>query len=225
MLRFSQVSIRSSPRLEVLMPVSPRGPYKNGIKTRRDIIESASQVFGRFGYSGGSLKQIAENVGVTPAALLQHFGSKESVLIAVLERWSADTVRQVPTEPTGLGFFARLSKLMDYHTEHRGFIELFLTIATEASDPSHPARHFMTHRYDELIDASVRELTFARDNGEVQNFADEELVKEIRALYAVMDGIELQWLLNPEIDLVGTFTYHLELTLSRWTFAGEKLQK
>jgi AcrR family transcriptional regulator len=204
------------------MPSTSRGPYKNGIKTRREIIESASHVFGRFGYAGGSLKQIAGNVGVTPAALIQHFGSKEDLLIAVLERWAAETVREVPTEPTGLGFFVRLSKLMDYHTEHRGFIELFLTIATEASDPSHPARHFMTHRYDELIEASVGELRFARDNGEVQAFSDDELVREIRGLYAAMDGIELQWLLNPEIDLVGTFSYHLELTLRRWTGAAKK---
>lgn len=198
------------------MSVTTRGPYKNGIKTRRDIIESASRVFGQFGYAGGSLKQIADEVGVTPAALITHFGSKENLLIAVLERWSDQTVREVPREPSGLGFFARLVGLMDYHTEHRGFIELFLTIATEASDPSHPAREFMTHRYSELIADSTRELRFARDNGEVRNFSDEELDKEVRGLYAMMDGVELQWLLDPQVDLVGTFRYHLDLTLRRW---------
>jgi AcrR family transcriptional regulator len=199
------------------MAVVTRGPYKNGIKTRRDILEAASQVFGQFGYAGGSLKQIADQVGVTPAAILTHFGNKENLLIAVLERWSAETLKEIPTEPTGLGFFARLLGVMEYHTQHRGFIELFLTIATEASDINHPARVFMTHRYDELIDKSMRELAFARDNGEVRDFTDKELEMEIRCLYATMDGIEIQWLLDPHVDLVGTFSYTLELTLRRWS--------
>lgn len=198
------------------MSLATRGPYKNGIKTRRDILDAASRVFGQYGYAGGSLKQIADQVGVTPAALLTHFGSKENLLIAVLERWSAETLDVVPSQPSGLGFFTRLLGVMEFHTKHRGFIELFLTIATESSDPNHPARAFMTHRYNELIEQSIRELAFARDSGEVREFSDKELEFEVRCLYATMDGIEIQWLLDPSVDLVETFGYFLATTVRRW---------
>lgn len=201
------------------MSTVSRGPYKNGIQTRREIIESASRIFGQFGYEGATLRQIAGDVGVSSTALVQHFGSKQGILIAVLEEWAIETRSQAPADRTGLGFFTALSSVMEYHTRHRGFIELFLTIATEASNSAHPAREFITNRYDKLIEDGVHELKRARDNGDVENFDDQELQHEVRLLFATMDGIEIQWLLNPEIDLVGTFNYHLQKTLDRWTAA------
>ena len=53
--------------------VVPRGPYQKGIRRRREIVDAASRIFARYGYGGGSLRQIADDVGVTPAALARHF--------------------------------------------------------------------------------------------------------------------------------------------------------
>ncbi len=42
-----------------------RGPYRNGIRRRREIIESAAKVFGQFGYAGGSLRNTVPQQSVT----------------------------------------------------------------------------------------------------------------------------------------------------------------
>lgn len=52
-----------------------RGSYAKGVARREEILESALDVIGRKGYQNASLKEIAEVVGVTPAALLHYFGS------------------------------------------------------------------------------------------------------------------------------------------------------
>ena len=108
------------------MPAVPRGPYKNGIKRRREILESAARVFALHGYAGGSLREIANEVGVTPAALIRHFESKESLLVAVLEYWAKEGDTEVPMGDDGLGYFTRFPHLMEYHTKNRGLIALFL---------------------------------------------------------------------------------------------------
>jgi AcrR family transcriptional regulator len=199
------------------MPAVPRGPYKNGIKRRREILESAARVFALHGYAGGSLREIANEVGVTPAALIRHFESKESLLVAVLEYWAKEGDTEVPMGDDGLGYFTRFPHLMEYHTKNRGLIALFLMLAAEATNPSHPARQFMTRRYEVLVKETVEQLQAARASGEVRAFSDVELEYEVRGLYAMMDGIELQWLLDPTMDLVATFNYHFSAILQRWT--------
>jgi len=32
-----------------------------------------------------------------------------------------------------------------------------------------------------------------------------------------MDGMEIQWLLNPDLDLAGNFQAQVNITMSRWT--------
>ena len=64
------------------------------------------------GYAGGSVRTIANRIGVSPAALLQHFGSKEGLLMAVLEDWDRRTVEAQLTDVTGLDYFRRLPEVL-----------------------------------------------------------------------------------------------------------------
>jgi AcrR family transcriptional regulator len=52
---------------------------RNAAKTRRDILDAAGQRFARVGYSRVTLKQIADDVGVTPALVVRYFGSKRAL--------------------------------------------------------------------------------------------------------------------------------------------------
>ncbi|HWD07391.1 MAG TPA: TetR/AcrR family transcriptional regulator [Amycolatopsis sp.] len=194
-----------------------RGPYQNGIRRRREIIESASRVFASYGFVSGSLRQIAEEVGVTPAALTRHFGSKEGLLSAVLENWDADAEARNPPDVRGLDYFLRLRDAVLYNQAHRGLIELFLTLSAESTHPDHPARQFVRNRYDQVVATGVEHLREARDAGDTVWLADELIEAEVRSLFATMDGIQLQWLIDPDLDLVGVFSRALAQYLHRWT--------
>ena len=52
---------------------------------REQILASAAQLFIEHGYIGLSMRQIAEAVGVTKAAIYYHFRDKEDLFLAVLE--------------------------------------------------------------------------------------------------------------------------------------------
>lgn len=54
---------------------------------REQILISAAKLFIEHGYYGLSMRQIAESVGVTKAALYYHFKDKEDLFLAVLETY------------------------------------------------------------------------------------------------------------------------------------------
>ena len=35
-------------------------------------------------------------------------------------------------------------------------------------------------------------------------------------IFAIMDGLELQWLLDPTVDMVAHFNQYLDDTIERW---------
>lgn len=193
-----------------------RGSYRNGVARRQQIIEKAAELFASVGYHGGSLRQIAFAVGVTPAALSRHFASKEDVLVSVMEWWRVRTDALTGDDFHGLAFFGELRRLLHYHVANRGLLELFLTLATESSNPNHPAAPFLRARYAETVNRFAAEIHRATELDEIPEMSAEDAESEARTVIAMMDGIELQWLLNSEVDLVGLFDRNVAHTIQRW---------
>ncbi|MFD1719653.1 TetR/AcrR family transcriptional regulator [Georgenia deserti] len=191
-----------------------RGPYRSGIRRRAQIIDKAVEVFSSYGYRASTVREIADRVGITPAAVMKHFGGKEQLLLEVLRVW--DEAQLTSPRGTGLAALRGLRDRMVWHTEHRGLLELYLTLATEATDPSHPAHQFMTKRYARTLRDFEQWIREAVEAGEVRPMDQETLRYEASTLLAVLDGVELQWLLTPGIDLVGQVTRYLESSIARW---------
>ena len=53
--------------------------------TREDILAASVPLFARYGYEGVSMRQIAAEVGVQPAALYYYFPDKQKLHLAVME--------------------------------------------------------------------------------------------------------------------------------------------
>ena len=82
---------RNVGRVNAVNASGGRGPYKNGLATRQQIVDASAALFARHGYTGASLREIAREVGVTPSALDRHFAGKEDLLLAVLNQWERST--------------------------------------------------------------------------------------------------------------------------------------
>ena len=196
--------------------VGSRGPYRTGLRRREQIIDAATAVFAEYGYAGGSVRIIADRIGVSPASLLQHFGSKEGLLMAVLADWDRHTVEARLTDVTGLDYFRRLPEVMGAHLAKRGLLELFSTIAAEATSPSHPAHEFIKQRYANNLATLATHLREAIAAGEIAALTPAAIDQEVRLVTAVLDGIGLQWLLDPSTDVTGTVGTFINRTVAAW---------
>ncbi|WP_413105683.1 TetR/AcrR family transcriptional regulator [Streptomyces sp. Inha503] len=152
--------------------------------------------FTEHGYNGASMRQIAADVGVSPAALLRHFDGKEELLTAVPEWWSKQTTSITGDAEGGLAYIDQLRAVMRYHVEHRGLLELFIRLTGESSDEKHPARPFIQQRYATLVRTLVQRLLDVAATGQIPPLTDAQAEAEIRTLFATMDGLEIQWLLD-----------------------------
>jgi len=61
-------------------------PAESDPQTRERLIEAAVRVFARKGYASASVREIAEIARVTKPALYYHFGSKEGLLVTILQQ-------------------------------------------------------------------------------------------------------------------------------------------
>jgi AcrR family transcriptional regulator len=61
-------------------PTAPPGQ----IHTSASILEAAEFLFQRQGFHGTSMRQLARFAGVTPAAIYNHYPSKEEIFVALL---------------------------------------------------------------------------------------------------------------------------------------------
>lgn len=196
------------------MTTVARGPYRAGIEKRRRIVEKAIAVFGEHGYGGGSLRMVAERVGASASQIIALFGSKDGLLTAVLNEWDA---RQVDDGRfAGIAHIEALRARMRYSREHPEYVEFFATLCAEATALSHPAHQYFIDRYERVADALEQHLRLAAETGEIAPLADPLYREEARALSAMMDGLQLQWLMNRRFDMVAAFDRFLDAAIARW---------
>ncbi len=79
--------------------------------TRERILDAALELFVTQGYDGTSLRQIAEQLGVTKAALYYHFESKEDILLALhmrMHEFGKNAFNSMGDEPMSLELWGQL---------------------------------------------------------------------------------------------------------------------
>lgn len=173
----------------------PRGEYAKTAETRQAILDAALEVFAS-GYNGGSLRDIAERVGMSEAGLLHHFKNKSALLQAVLDHRD-DLARAIvdfdAADPVdGL---RGLAKLAAYNASIPGVVELFCTLSAEATSPAHPAHDYFINRYA-YVRRSIGDCARRIDaSGGLKQGVDPD--RFAVTTIALMDGLQVQWLLDP----------------------------
>ncbi|MEH3088462.1 TetR/AcrR family transcriptional regulator [Microbacterium sp. cf332] len=191
-----------------------RGPYRTGIETRRALVEHAIRVFGEHGYRGGSLRMIAESVGAPASQIVNHFGSKDGLLTAVLDHW--DALQVADGGRRGLAYVEELRTRIAYSRDNPTWVEFFLTLGSEATARDHPAHDYFVARYAHIADRLQEEILYAAASDEIAPIDPSAARVEAQRLSAMMDGLQLQWLLDRELDLVGAFDDYLDAVIDRW---------
>ncbi len=173
-----------------------RGEYAKSEVTRGAILDAALEVFAQGGYRSGSLREIAQRVNMSEAGLLHHFKNKSTLLLAVLDHRDEQSRKIVDFDDAdGVETLRALVVLARYNTSIPGVIELFCTLSAEATSPTHPAHDYFLRRYDyvrKTITAAFRKIA-----------AEGRLVGGLDpygaavTTTALMDGLQVQWLLDP----------------------------
>lgn len=193
-------------------------------RKRTEILRAAIETFGTKGSSNGTLADIAEQVGMTHAGVLHHFGSKNNLLLEVLEFRDRDDVAHLADRhiPGGPALFAHLVATAQRNALRPGIVQVFTVLSAESVTEDHPATAYFQDRYANLraeIDAAFRALCAQEGITE-----PETIDKGAASILAVMDGLQLQWLLDPTaVDLAGASEFAIEAIVNGVLHAGPAL--
>ncbi|MEU0034543.1 MULTISPECIES: TetR/AcrR family transcriptional regulator [unclassified Streptomyces] len=186
-------------------------PYGDAMTTRTrseerraEIVRAALEVIAERGYRGASMAAVAERVGLTQQGLLHYFPTKDTLLVAVLkerDQWDA-----VPDSRWRLDLLASLA---DYNAMRPGIVQTFSALLGESVTEGHPAREFFTRRYV-AVRASMAQVLRTEYGERLPSGLTPERAAPL--LVAVMDGLQYQWLLDPEsVDMPAAFRDFLVL--------------
>lgn len=167
---------------------------------RAQLVDEATTLISRIGYHRFSIKALAEATGLTRAGVLHHVGSKEQLLLDVLalrdERDHAALWDPFP-QLSGQDARALLDRIVQRNIAQPEIVRLYTVLSTEALDPQHPAAAYFAKR----LRASTADLA------ELLDGFDRDPIDVAVEIYSFMDGIQLNWLRDPNIDLLAQWTH------------------
>lgn len=180
----------------------PKGDLLFTESRKQEILVAAFEVFSTKGFRGGSLSQVAELVGISDAGILHHFKSKSKLLSEVLKYRDSLSreVAHIKPSMSGVDFVQSWFKLINFNISHPGIVELYCIVSAEATAEDHPAHQFFKSRYEDVIAITNSSMTDLHQRGFMREGCDPLVIA--RGLIALSDGLQLQWLLNREWDML-----------------------
>jgi AcrR family transcriptional regulator len=196
--------------------MAARGAYARGLARREAILHAASEAFATHGYRGASLAMIADRVGMSAPGLLHHFPTKEHLLVELLalrQERDAARVRELASVQGGRILDALLV-LAAKNADTPGLVRLFTMLAAESVEDDHPGHDWFVNRYRESRAFVAERLIEEQRVGLIRDDVDTDLVAA--QILAMFDGLQLQWLLEPDaVDMVTTLGDYIEDLRSR----------
>jgi AcrR family transcriptional regulator len=174
---------------------APRS-YAKGVARRQEILDRAIEVFADKGAEGTSLRAIAEKIGVSHAALLHYFGSREELLVEVLregERRSFDPDQR--REVVGM-----MVRAAERNVTIPGFVALYtMLLAGSLEADKQYSREFFSARFARIREELEGLIREGQDEGTIRRGVEPAAMAAL--VIAASDGLQIQWLLEPTVDI------------------------
>jgi AcrR family transcriptional regulator len=181
------------------------------IARRREILDAAVEIFGNKGFTGGTLQEIADQVGMTHAGILHHFGSKDQLLLEMLRHRDETDVADLEEQhiPDGIALFRHLVQTAFVNAHRAGIVQAYVVLSAESVTDDHPGREYFQKRYETLREEVAS--AFRNVCAERGVTAPETVDLASSSILAVMDGLQVQWLLDPDaVDLARASQFAIE---------------
>ena len=159
---------------------------------KEQILETALELFAEDGYHLSSISKIAKKAGISKGLLYNYFDSKEAVLKALMQKIMSDIVEGFPTQKPENFSEEDVMKWIDYSIEitlkDLKRARLYLTLSTQPE---------VTPIFMELATEPIQQFMGAMI-AFFQSKGIENSLSLVRHIAAMMDGIQIHIILDPE---------------------------
>jgi AcrR family transcriptional regulator len=168
-----------------------------GALSREKILDAAVELIGERGYSATSVDALCRKAGIVKTALYWHFGSKEGLLAAVLERVAGEWTEEIQRSASATGeplerldrMLAGLRGLLQERPRHT---RLLLSVLLERSEGDPTTRESLKRVFDHAIAAMVQGI----EESTGHELADLDLLAH--TVLSLVQGTALRSLVDPD---------------------------
>jgi AcrR family transcriptional regulator len=180
------------------------------VRRRQQILDSAIALLAQRGVDRASLRTIGEAIGVSHTALRHYFSSRDELLV---EAYRAHEARVASDpRPTGESAVGPIVEAAERNRSIPGLVELYATLTTDALQQQHAVtREFVRDRFRTLRAGLAASIESGQRAGRVA--ADIDPPDAAALVIAASDGLQIQWLLDPDAVDVGRSLSILERLL------------
>lgn len=169
------------------------------------ILDSAAKVFARKGYHGATLDEVAADAGLTKGAVYWNFNSKSDLFFALLQnhftRNTSDLPERLAKADSLNNPLAGLQQILTDSTARittdPDWPRLFFEFIGQTRDPAIRAR--IGECYREFYQLSIGIIEHGRAQSPQNCNAQVDSFTEAVFWEALIDGLILAWLVNPEL--------------------------
>ncbi|MDN5570080.1 MAG: TetR/AcrR family transcriptional regulator [Propionibacteriaceae bacterium] len=184
------------------MTGSDRGPYAKTLAKRALVAHAALEVVLEVGHAELTAGAVAARAGMSERTLQYHFPTRDHLLVAALALHDEEQSRSMPfpDDLASLDLASIPATIAQASVTQPRILALSNALAGQAGDPEHPAHAFFAQRDAASIAALSTLVRTLQDAGNALPDLDPDATA--RQLVALWIGLERQWLVRPEFDLV-----------------------
>ena len=197
---------------EALAGRPARRSYPKGVRRRQQILDSVITVLAQRGVDRASLRTVGEAIGVSHTALRHYFSSRDELLVEAYRAHEARAARDRPAaDESAVGVIVESA---ERNRSIPGLVELYATLTTDALQEQHAVtREFVRGRFRSLRAELAARIESGQRADRVAPGIDP--VDAAALVIAASDGLQIQWLLDPDSVDVGRSLSILERLLPR----------
>jgi AcrR family transcriptional regulator len=178
-------------------------PNRRGARSREAVLDAAERLIAEHGYEAATVAALVEEAGIPASSVYHYFGSKEGVLLAVMERGAERFFAQLPDFDRRIGsrqehlrvVVETVGSLLDRHPD---FLRILVVMAAQPMSAGEGEVHRVVTRLRELALQRLREqmeIVFALDpeSGPADHLA--------RFALAAIDGAFVARQAHPEVTI------------------------
>jgi len=193
----------------ILTERRPTKKQQQGEQSREQILDATEKLMSSRGYAATSISDIRKACGLPASSIYWHFGSKDGVLAAVMERGAERYFAAIPVDAD---IDQQLAAVIAQQEQHPDFLRLFLLLSLERNDD--PAVTEVVRRVRDRAIARFGEAIASLVPADVPAAKAQRAVAELAAIAtALSDGIFLAEHLEPDVTDIGRMYRRLHQTV------------
>jgi AcrR family transcriptional regulator len=139
-------------------------PNRRGMRSRELVLDAAERVMSEDGFEAATLARVVQEAGVPMSSVYHYYGSKDGILLAVMERGAERFFADLPEPDQRLGDGAEhlravFATAVDALERHPSFLRLMVVFAVQPPRAGDGEVHAVVGR--------VRELALKRLRGQL----------------------------------------------------------